>query len=430
MKAIGLDIGTTSICGILADCETGAAERAVNRPNDTWIAAPHPWEKLQDPKRIQARVYEILKELDGPDIGAIGVTGQMHGIVYLNAQGQPVSPLYIWQDGRGDQPYGEGTYASHLGSHTGYGNVTHFYNQVNGLVPETAAVFCTIHDYIAMDLAGRTAPLVHSSDGASFGLYDMEGNRFLRPDPMQPQLTTETAALGRWRGIPVAAAIGDNQASFLGGGCGGDTVLVNVGTGSQVSFMADPGQTAAAGLELRPLYDGRRLLVGSSLCGGRAYALLERFFREAAALAGDAPESLYDAMGRAAQATPDTQVTFETLFCGTREEPWRRASIQGLSEDNFTPGHLIRACLRGMSAELWELYRNGGGHCTRLVGTGNGIRKNKALAETVAEQFGMTPQVPLFQEEAAMGAALFAMTAAGMYQNIEEAERIVNYETV
>ena len=81
----------------------------------------------------------------------------MHGIVYLDKNGEAVSPLTIWQDGRGDTPYKEGlTYAEWLSKKTGYklatgfGGVTHFYNTVNGLVPENAVTFCTIHDLAVM----------------------------------------------------------------------------------------------------------------------------------------------------------------------------------------------------------------------------------------------------------------------------------------
>ena len=427
MQAIGLDIGTTGICGILMDCGSGEVERVVSRCNDTWIRTPAPWERIQNPEQIRDKVQEILEELAGPETGVVGITGQMHGILYLDAQGRPVSPLYTWQDGRGSLPCAGGTYASRLRAHTGYGNVTHLYNRENGLVPEDAAVFCTIHDYVAMVLTGRSRPLVHSSDAASFGAYDLAGGRFSWTDPLQPELTDSTVLAGAWRGIPVAVAIGDNQASFLGGGCGRDTVLVNVGTGSQVSFMTDRLQPGR-GLEVRPLSDGGAIMVGSSLCGGRAYALLEQFFRQTAAMAGCPAENLYDAMARAADTCRDTDLEFCTLFCGARDAPEKRAAVTGLSPENFTPADLICGCLRGIGEELLELYRAGGMQCTRLVGTGNGIRKNSALRRTLEMLFGMEMQVPRFCEEAAAGAALFAMTASGRCTNLEEAERIVRYD--
>ena len=73
-----------------------------------------------------------------------------------------MSPLTIWQDGRGDQVYKDGkTYAACLSEltgypvATGYGAVTHFYNTVNGLVPSDAVTFCTIHDLAVMALTER-----------------------------------------------------------------------------------------------------------------------------------------------------------------------------------------------------------------------------------------------------------------------------------
>ena len=83
MKAIGLDIGTTSICGLLMDCESGEAERIVSRSNDAWIRSAQPWERIQKPAAIRDKVLEILEELAGPETGAVGITGQMHGILYL-----------------------------------------------------------------------------------------------------------------------------------------------------------------------------------------------------------------------------------------------------------------------------------------------------------------------------------------------------------
>ena len=44
------------------------------------------------------------------DIAVIGITGQMHGIVYTDCNGMAISPLYTWQDGRGNLPYGDTTY--------------------------------------------------------------------------------------------------------------------------------------------------------------------------------------------------------------------------------------------------------------------------------------------------------------------------------
>ena len=77
-----------------------------------------------------------------------------------------------------------------------------------------------------------------------------------------------------YKDIPVTVAIGDNQASFLGAaGSENNTLLVNMGTGGQISVLTDQ-YFETEGIEARPFLGGKYLLVGASLCGGKAYALL------------------------------------------------------------------------------------------------------------------------------------------------------------
>ena len=428
MVAIGLDIGTTSICGVAMDGESGAVKKVLNRKNDFWIEGES-WEKKQDPEAILERVYEILSELNCDDLEAIGVTGQMHGILYYNKDGKSVSPLYIWQDGRGNQRLDDKTYAEHLNSYTGYGNVTHFYNMKNGLVPADAVGFCTIHDYVVMSLTGRKDALVHSSDGASFGCYDLKTNTFVWKDAMQPQVTDKTEIAGYWNDIPVSVAIGDNQASFIGGGGDDDTLLLNVGTGSQISLMNSEGR-APFGMEIRPLSDNKYITVGSSLCGGRAYALLKDFFGKVAEMLGTDADDLYSKMSDAIEGVESTDLNFKTLFCGTRENPEKRAEITNLSIDNFLPADMILACFNGITDELFEMYESTGRKCKRLVGTGNGIRQNPKLKSIMEEKFNLKMQVPSFTEEAAVGSALFALVACGKFDDLKSAEGIINYENI
>ncbi len=426
MKAIGLDIGTTSICGISMDLATGKLCKVLNHPNRSWLDTPNTWEKIQDPNVILHTVTNILETLADSDTKVIGVTGQMHGIVYYDAKGKVVSPLYTWQDGRGDLPVDSTTCAQMLQAATGYGNVTHLYNKLQGLVPETAVGFCTIHDYLVMRLTGHTEALVHSSDAASFGAYDLETNVFTHPDPLQPATTKACSIGGFWNNIPVAVAIGDSQASFLGGGCDEHTVLVNVGTGSQISYITNQN-TPTPGMEIRPLNDDTPMMVGSSLCGGRAYALLKQFFGQVVEMAGGSCDDLYSCMANAVEPVAQTDLIFETLFSGTRAEPHRKAELRGLSLENFTPGDLIFSCLEGIASELFELYKRSGGSHTRLVGTGNGIRRNRKLQSIFAQKFGIPMQIPAFSEEAAVGAALFALTACGVFPSLSAACKTIQY---
>lgn len=432
MKTLGLDIGTTTISAVVV--EDAKVLTAITRKNGVFLQSVHSWERVQDPEYIRATAVGAVEELlqQYPDVEGIGVTGQMHGILYLDTHGVPVSPLYTWQDGRGDQSCGEGkTYAAHLGDltgyplATGYGMVTHFYNLQNSLVPEKAAVFCTIQDYLAMVLAGNTVPVTDASDAASFGVYQLERSRFdfsaLKKagisDAMLPS-PAQTPCIGHYRGrIPVYVAIGDNQASFLGSAGGeSEVMLVNVGTGGQFSVFTKTYMNCP-GLETRP-FPGGFLLVGASLCGGRAYALLEMFLRDTvSAMTGTAPESCYEAMDALlSQGKPEDTPRLVPLFQGTRQDPAQRGSITGLSTENFTPRHLVWAMLEGMAEELHGMYLQyqcAGGKPAKLIGSGNGLRRNLHLQNCISEKFGLPLVMSDCTEEAAAGAALFAAGQKG-----------------
>lgn len=435
MKSIGIDIGTTTISIVLLDHPGPTVIHSLTLPNDTFLPAACPWERLQDVPSILAKALPALEELldEYGDIVGIGLTGQMHGIVYLDKDGSPVSPLYTWQDGRGNLPdYEDGKSVCailretcRLKAAAGYGLVTHLYNCKKGLVPPEAVSCCTIADYLGMALTGRASPLLHISQAAGLGLYDCRSNSFDRemvseiglPVSFLPAVTDTPDMLGTCRGIPVFVSIGDNQASFLGSVRDGrEAILVNIGTGSQISVLSDTC-FEGPGIEARPFTADSYLLVGAALCGGAAYAGLERFFREYAVAAGGKDQPQYEIMQRFLaepwDRTRDWQV--RTTFSGTRENPADTGSVTGIRLDNFRPASLIRGVLNGMAQELYDLYRviqSGTGIArTRLVASGNGVRKNSALQDILQERFGMKPETGQPEEEAAFGAALFAHSA-------------------
>ncbi len=429
MKALGLDIGTTSISAVLYSQETGV-QQAVTLDTGGFLPGES-WERLQDPGAIREKAEALVRELleQAPDVQAIGVTGQMHGILYLDRQSRPVSPLFTWQDGRGDLPFAPGvSWADRLSAltgyplSTGYGLVTHFYNLRHGLVPETAARLCTIGDYIAMSLAGQSLPRMEPTNAASLGLLDPDSLAFDPaalergeiPGTLLPPVSREAflgiGALGK----PVFQAIGDNQAAFLGAaGSRRDHLLVNVGTGSQICVYS-PVYLMVPGLETRPFPDGGWLLVGASLCGGRSYALLEGFFRQTVEMVTGSSQSAYAAMDRALtragvlENCPVAQTTFQ----GTRQNPRLRGSFSGIGPDNFTPVHMIQSVMEGMARELYEMYRGyldiGGQPPKAMIGSGNGLRKNAHLCRVFETVFGCPLTLSPCREEAACGAAIYA----------------------
>jgi len=450
MYTIGFDIGTTTICAIVVDSVSGKIKKSLTLPNGSFIETENAWEKIQDPEKIIAKIDGMIPALvdEFAPVTSIGVTGQMHGIVYLDENGRSCSPLYIWQDGRGNLPMNENeSYCESLKSitgyklSTGYGLVTHYYNLKNGLVPKEAKKFCTIHDYAAMHLAGLKTPVVHSSDAASFGVYNLKDNCFdveaLAKAGIDvsilPEVTASESVIGTFKGVPVTAAIGDNQASFLGSVSDIENgVLVNMGTGSQTSAVCDYCEGFNEG-EIRPFVNGKYLLVGSSLCGGRAYAILENFFREYAKLLGCEDKSQYKLMDMLSEDafTMDNKIDVKTTFSGTRADPSVRGSISGLSIDNLTPKHLVVGVLEGTVNELYDFYDAMKpflkGTPGTLVGSGNGLRKSKVWQHMFEVKFGMELSVPAHNEEAAYGSALFSLVAVGEYKDFATAQKLINY---
>ncbi len=443
MKAIGVDIGTTTISLVVLDTEGNNVVEARTVSNGGFIRTANDWERIQDAEDMTRRAKEELDALldAHPQVSSIGLTGQMHGILYVDGDGHSLSPLYSWEDQRGNLPeFASGTdengrmtmvelirARSGISAATGYGLVTHCYQNLKGLTPKGAAAVCTIPDYLGMVLTGRRKPLLHASMAASIGFFDSEHGTFLRDrleavgadSSILPEVTDQFAALGSYRGIPVTAALGDNQASFLGSaGTEADTMLVNVGTSGQISVLSKQWFTAP-GIESRPFMAGQYLLAGSTLCGGRAYAMMERFFRIYLEAAGAEAGSQFALMGRLAQQALEERQRQEsgkgtlrvtTTFGGTRVDPNERGSITGIDEDNFTPQNLIFGVLEGVARELYDMYHiiceGTGIHATRMVASGNALRKNAVLRQIFEQMFQAEVTPARYEEEAACGAAI------------------------
>ncbi len=424
MQAIGIDLGTTGICGVAIDCESGAVINSKTVDSNAFISG-EAFEKIQSPEKIIFLAKSILDELICDDTAVIGVTGQMHGILYYDAEGEAVSPLYTWQDGRGDLPYKNTTYAGFLGSHTGYGNVTDFYNRENGMVPKNAVGYCTIHDWLVMKLCGLKKAKMHISDAASLGLFDLKTEKFSYNCDIC--VINDYMIAGSYKKIPVSIAIGDNQASVFSCLSNDTDLLINIGTGSQVSAVTNKIITAES-LETRPYFENKYLVVGAALCGGRAYALLKDFYKQILGYKTPVDDTeVYFVMNKMLEMAEKGALSVDTRFSGTRADSTVRGSISGISADNFTPENLTAGVLEGMINELFEMYSEMGIACEGIVGSGNGIRKNKALIKTAEERFGVTLKIPTHLEEAAFGAAMFGLVSEGIFKNAEEVRKLIRF---
>lgn len=177
------------------------------------------------------------------------------------------------------------------------------------------------------------------------------------------------------------------------------------------------------------------IMAGSSLCGGRAYAMLEQFFRSAPGCRQQ--EVLYDEMTAQAEDFLAEHGRTEAwkinpVFSGTRSNPDESGSIFGIHTVNFTPGAMTAGIILGILEELHGYYKKmqelSGKKASILVGSGNGIRRNRLMQRMAEELFGMSMKIPFSQEEAGFGAALAALHAAGYTSTLREAQARIKYE--
>ena len=273
-----------------------------------------------------------------------------------------------------------------------------------------------------MKLCGNNKPVMHISCAASLGCFDIEANRFDIENSMLPEVTADFTIIGKTgEGIPVCVAIGDNQASFTGSVPSEDGVLINVGTGAQISYLKDSPESIE-NAEIRP-FDGKRFLVaGCSLCGGRSFAMLERFCREIVAASGAEISSFYPVLDKLLSEDYDYSVIADCRFCGTRSNPKVKGSFSNITESNFNVKEFAFSVLDGIIRELYDMY-SPVEESSCLVCSGNGFRKNPVLKKMVTKYFGVNPLETFYDEEAAVGSAFCAGVACGVYDDIDTARK-------
>ncbi len=440
---VGLDVGTSKVSAVALDAE-GRLIASAALPNDAGVEGLPPGRDEQSPGRICEIAARVLEELRR-EVGvprAIGLTGQMHGVLVADADLAPLTNLVTWRDRRAEERTPEGsTYLEGLGfGAAGYGAATLYHMQRTAGLPEGARYVLLIHDWLAAKLAG-CAPCTDPTDAASTGLYDVRAGRWDAARCEAAGVSMELLPPVREAGTPLGAnvhtALGDNQASVLASlGDPAAQVLVNIGTGGQVSAVTDR-LLSGPDLDARPFPGGRSLSVGASLCGGAAFAYLgEHYARVVRALTGDDVD-VDHVLSRLVELAADVPagadgLRLEPFLLGRRSDPSLRGVLSGMSMENSAPGHWARAFIEGLVGELAGYYGQmlaaGLGERSRLVGSGNGMRRNTVMRQTAERAFGMPLSVPAWREEAACGAALCAMVGCGALESFDEASALVRYE--
>lgn len=458
---VGVDLGTTKITSVAytpADGHVLAVETVTNDANIT-----NPEDRVRgrsewDATRIIASGLQSLKQLCaqlGPEarhIEALGITGQQHGMLLIDAAGSPLSPLINWQDRRAlennpatGQNWLENSRAR-LGADVwkrtgcvlqpGFLAGTLDWLRHQGRLPGGARAVM-IMELFASELTGLP-PVSEPSCAGSSGVFNVRCRNWdaeaiaalgLSQDlfvpiqeaatPLGPLSVEASRTTGLPPGLPVFPAVGDHQASFLGSVQDrSSSLLINVGTGAQVARYTD-GFDFAPPIELRPFPCGGNLLSNVGLAGGWSYQVAEQFFRNVGRtlFAHQDGTSLYAAMNEMAATVPPGSdgLICDPVFAGTRLDSSRRGMITGLSPQNFTAAHLVRAILEGMARSLHEgaqaIEQITGTPAQRLVAAGNGLRENPLLAEIVSQAFGLPITWTNNREEAACGAARIAANA-------------------
>lgn len=454
-QVLGLDLGTTTVTGVLLDATNGEVLDQSQRRNDAGRPGPLSSRAEQDPYRLRSLAFEVLADLAragmerGMDRRVIGLalTGQMHGMLCANADGQPLTPLISWQDKRTAEPLSGCTAAlDQIHKRTadltwqengcliahGYGAATLYWLVQQGELPPGTHHTCTLAGWLTSQLTGQPA-VTDPTFAASWGVYRLkDGNwnaAFLERLGLHPRLFPpirpsgeQVGGLAAWiatktglpTGLPVFNALGDGQASFLGSVVRPEhSLLVNLGTGGQVCWQVPEVESPTPTVETRPLLPGSFLRVGASLCGGAAYAWLNQTVRAWLAELGFHmdEDTVYERLNSLAtdSKTPDGLLV-RTSFLGIRGDPTVRAgSIEGITMDNLQLGALAHATLIGIVDELVELYRGGAGpapHHHEVTAAGGAVWANPLLPGLIEERFGLPTRVLSQREAGAVGAAM------------------------
>ena len=93
MQTIGIDIGTTTISGVVLNYKNEKERKTLEAKtidNGCFITTANEWERIQDARKIVKKAQKLLDYFVDkyPQAETIGLTGQMHGIVYINKEGK------------------------------------------------------------------------------------------------------------------------------------------------------------------------------------------------------------------------------------------------------------------------------------------------------------------------------------------------------
>lgn len=435
----GLDVGTSSVKGLLIspDGLVRAQAEAAHR-----LSTPRPGWAEQDPADWWAGARAVLDELGraGP-IAGIGLSGQMHGLVALDARGRVLRPAILWNDQRTgvecaeiERAIGLDELVARTGNRALPGFTAPKLLWLRRHEPDVHARIAHVllpKDYVRLRLCGEYATDVADASGTL--LFDVAGRCWsdamlaaLDVDPAWLATALESPAVSGHGagGVPIAAGAGDQAAGALGVGVDRPgrvgAVSIVLGTSGVVlapsdAFVADPRARVHAFCHAVP---GAWHSMGVMLSAAGSLRWLHDTI---------APDSGFATLvSEAAAWEPGVEgLTFLPYLAGERTphaDPGARGAFCGLSL-RHDRGALVRAVLEGVAFGL----RDGLDLVSQLSGrpalgrvSGGGARSGLWL-RILASILELPLQRTAVDEGASFGAALLGGVAAGAFADVHEA---------
>ncbi len=449
---LGIDSSTTGVKALVIDAKgevVGAATTEIP------LSTPKPLWSEQDPadwwRGAVSSIRQVLKEtgLTGADVAAIGLTGQMHGLTLLDADGQVLRPAILWNDQRTGAEcddirarLGQARLIQITGNDalTGFTAPKILWVQKNE--PEVYARVKHIllpKDYVRYKLTGGLA--VDKADGAGMLLFDL-AQRDWSPEVLQalnipaewlpqtfegPEVTGHISAegaevTGLKAGTPVVGGGGDQAAQAVGVGVvQAGIIALTLGTSGVVfastnePFIEPEGRLHAFCHSV----PGRWHLMGVMLSAAGSL----RWYRDTLAPGAD-----YDALlAPAAQIQPGSEgLLFLPYLTGERTphpDPLARGAFVGLTV-RHTQAHLSRAVLEGVAFGLrdsFELMKAAGLAEITQVRVSGGGAKSPLWRQILADTLNAELVTVNTTEGAAYGAALLAGVGVGAWPDVDTA---------
>jgi xylulokinase len=450
----GIDLGTSSLKVALCD-EAGrvVSSAAADYP----IYAPTPGVAEQDPADWWAALRTALAQAlsgcggRGDSLAAIGLSGQMHGIVPLDQSGQALRRAIIWADQRGadeidliEQRVDRATLIVHTGSRASVGfsapKILWLRRHEPGVFARCAHLLLP-KDYLALRLTGEIA--TEPTDASATLLFDLARRDWsplllerleiapgllapVRPTLSQAGTLTPAAAadLGLPSGIPVVIGAGDTPAQATAyGGLRPGVTLATISSGGQLFAAADQPIIDPTGRvhTLCHVLPDRWYLLGAMQAAGLAL----RWFRDLfAAATEDQFQLSYEQLTAEAAQVPAGAdgLIFLPYLLGERTPHMdndARAVFFGLTL-RHNRAALVRAVMEGVAFAFrdgLEIFAALGLQTNELRLGGGGSRS--ALWRSIcADVFNMPVTLTNADHGAALGAALLAGASIGHFGDL------------